>query len=140
MNTQIRTCRFFAGVKHGLQLLVNVEQYEYMTGPHNAVGLKVLLHRQGDVQQVQDFGDNVPAGMQTFVAVSVSKVSSIFDILFDNIFLEHIPKGCIHIGFLYRGEEWEATIYKRKNRRERKKDNGTGKHGQLTPATVIPRK
>ena len=61
MNTKFRTCRRFAGVKHGLQLLVNVEQYEYMKGPHNAVGLKVLLHRQDDVPQVQDFGDNVPA-------------------------------------------------------------------------------
>ena len=57
--------------------MVNVEQYEYMKGPHNAVGLKVLLHRQDDVPQVHDFGDNVPAGMQTFIAVSVSKVSSL---------------------------------------------------------------
>ena len=63
-----------------------MEQYEYMKGPHNAVGLKVLLHRQDDVPQVQDFGDNVPAGMQTFVAVSVSKVNSCFDIIFENTF------------------------------------------------------
>ena len=57
--------------------MLNIEQYEYMNGAHNAVGLKFLLHHQDAVPIVQDFGDNVPAGLLTFVAVSVSKVSSI---------------------------------------------------------------
>ena len=56
---------------------MNIEQYEYMQGPHNAVGLKFLLHHQDAIPLVQDFGGHVPAGMYTFVAVSVSKVSSI---------------------------------------------------------------
>ena len=64
-------------MKHGLQLVLNIEQYEYMKGPHNAVGLKLVLHNQDAIPLVQDFGDNVPAGMHTFIAVSVSKVSSI---------------------------------------------------------------
>ena len=63
-----------AGVKNGLRLVVNIEQYEYTKGPQNAVGLKLLLHQQDDVPLVQDFGDNVPAGMHTFVGVSVTKV------------------------------------------------------------------
>ena len=54
-----------------------MEQYEYMKGPHNAVGLKLRLHRQGDVPLVNDFGDNVPTGIHTFVALSVSKVNVI---------------------------------------------------------------
>jgi len=53
---------------------VNVEQYEYTRGPRNAIGLKLLLHQQDDVPLVQDFGDNVPVGMHSFVGVSVSKV------------------------------------------------------------------
>ena len=57
--------------------MLNIEQYEYMKGPHNAVGLKLVLHQQDALPLVQDFGDNVPAGMHTFVGVSVSKVSSI---------------------------------------------------------------
>ena len=65
------------GVKRGLQLVLNIEQYEYMKGPNNAVGLKLLLHNQSDVPLVQDFGINIPAGMHTFVALSVSKVSYI---------------------------------------------------------------
>ena len=56
--------------------MLNIEQYEYMKGPHNAVGLKLVLHHQDAIPLVQDFGDNVPAGMHTFVGVSVSKVSS----------------------------------------------------------------
>ena len=57
--------------------MLNIEQYEYMKGPHNAVGLKLVLHQKDAIPLVQDFGDNVPAGMHTFVGVSVSKVSSI---------------------------------------------------------------
>ena len=48
-----------------------------MKGPHNAVGLKLLLHNQDAIPLVQDFGDTVPAGMHTFIAVSVSTVSSV---------------------------------------------------------------
>ncbi|KAK2186908.1 hypothetical protein NP493_182g00013 [Ridgeia piscesae] len=65
-----------SGVKHGLQLVLNVEQYEYMRGPHNAVGLKFLLHRQDDVPLVQDFGENIPASMNTFVAVTITNVNT----------------------------------------------------------------
>ena len=57
--------------------MLNIEEYEYMAGPHNAVGLKLVLHQQDALPLVQDFGDNIPAGMHTFVGVSVSKVSSI---------------------------------------------------------------
>ena len=52
-----------------------MEQYEHMKGPHNAVGLKLLLHRQGAVPLMEDFGDNVPLGLYTFVGVSITNVS-----------------------------------------------------------------
>ena len=57
--------------------MVNIEEYQHTKGPNNAVGLKFRLHNQGVIPMVQDIGDNVPAGMHTFVAVSVSKVSTI---------------------------------------------------------------
>ena len=69
-----RSSRYYVGVKNGLQLVLNVEQYQYTKGPHNAVGLKLLLHRQDDVPLVQDFGDNIPVGMHTFVAVNLLNV------------------------------------------------------------------
>ena len=71
-------CQCSPGVKNGLQLVVNVEQYEYTNGPHNAVGLKLLLHQQDGVPLVQDFGESVPVGMHTFVAVSHTKVGVVF--------------------------------------------------------------
>ena len=58
-----------------------MEQYEYMKGPNNAVGLKLLLHHQDDVPLVQDFGDNVPAEMPTFVSLSVTNVSTVLLVL-----------------------------------------------------------
>ncbi|KAI0238877.1 hypothetical protein LSAT2_010364, partial [Lamellibrachia satsuma] len=64
-------------VKNGLQLVVNTEQYQYTKGPNNAVGLKFRLHNQGVIPMVQDIGDNVPAGMHTFVAVSVSNETNL---------------------------------------------------------------
>ncbi len=71
----LRSSRHYAGVKNGLELTLNVEQYQYTKGPHNAVGLKFLLHRQDEVPLVQNFGDNVPVGMYTFVAVNLLNVS-----------------------------------------------------------------
>ena len=65
-----------AGVKHGLQLVVNIEHYQYTKGPQHTAGLKLLLHRQNDLPSVQDFADNIPVGMHAFVAVGLSKVST----------------------------------------------------------------
>ena len=54
-----------------------MEQYEHMKGPHSAVGLKFLLHRQGAVPLMEDFGKNIPVGAHTFVGVSITNVSNI---------------------------------------------------------------
>ena len=69
------------GVKHGLQLVLNVEEYEYTKGPHKAVGLKLLLHHQDDLPLMQDFGDNVQAGLHTFVSLSFTNVSTVLTVL-----------------------------------------------------------
>ena len=61
--------------------MLNVEEYEYTKGPHNAGGLKLLLHQQDEVPLVQDFGDNVPAGLHTFVSLSFSNVSTLAMVL-----------------------------------------------------------
>ena len=57
--------------------MLNIEQYEYMNGPHNEPGLKLLLHSQDAIPQLEDFVYIVPAGAHASVEVSVSKVSSI---------------------------------------------------------------
>ena len=66
-------------------MVLNVEEYEYMKGPHNAVGLKLLLHHQGDLPLVQDFGDNVQAGLHTFVSLSFTNVSTVLMVLAEHL-------------------------------------------------------
>ena len=61
--------------------MLNVEEYEYMKGPHNVGRLKLLLHQQDEVQLVQDFGDSVPAGLHTFVSLSFSNVRTLAMVL-----------------------------------------------------------
>jgi len=45
-----------------------------MRGPHNAAGLKLLVHGQNDVPFVKDLGEAVPTGTVAFVGVKLYKV------------------------------------------------------------------
>ncbi|ELT93614.1 hypothetical protein CAPTEDRAFT_211309 [Capitella teleta] len=63
------------GSSSGLAMMLNVEEYEYMAGPHSAAGLKILLMGENEVPFVEDFGDNLPTGLDSFIAVNpVQKV------------------------------------------------------------------
>ena len=66
-----------------------------MKGPHDAVGLKVLLHEQGAVPLVQDFADAVPAGMNTFIAVDVMRVSETTPSIGLGLFVEPQTHYCV---------------------------------------------
>ena len=35
---------FSPRMESGFRLMLNIEQYEYMNGPHDGAGVKVLLH------------------------------------------------------------------------------------------------
>ncbi|KAI0209574.1 hypothetical protein LSAT2_005730 [Lamellibrachia satsuma] len=59
------------GSDSGLRLRLNLEQYEYMRGPHSAGGLKILVHPQKEFPSVRDFGDAIPAGAHAFVGVQM---------------------------------------------------------------------
>ena len=62
------------GSDMGLQVLVNVENYEYMKGPHDATGVKILVHGPLDVPMVQDFGDSLPTGYSALVDIKTMKL------------------------------------------------------------------
>jgi len=53
---------------------MNIEQYEYVGGPHTTAGVKLLLHEKTRKPLVGDLGFNVPPGEQALVGVSVTKV------------------------------------------------------------------
>lgn len=66
----------FIGVENGLRLKLNIEQNEYMPGPHGAAGLKFLLHDGTEVPMVHALGQAVSPGSHVFVGVKLTEVSA----------------------------------------------------------------
>jgi hypothetical protein len=66
----------FSGTEHGLQLVINIEQYEYMLGEHDSAGLKILLYSNREVPMVTYLGQGVAPGTRTFVGTTVTVVST----------------------------------------------------------------
>ena len=62
-------------MESGLRLTLNVEQYEYMTGPHDAAGVKILLHDPREIPSVHALGQAIPTGTHAFVGVKYMKVN-----------------------------------------------------------------
>lgn len=53
---------------------LNIEQYEYMTGPNEGAGLKILVHAQHQFPLVRDLGQAVPPGAHAFVGIQMLQV------------------------------------------------------------------
>ncbi|CAC5415202.1 unnamed protein product [Mytilus coruscus] len=62
------------GVENGLKLKLNVEQYEYMPGPHDAAGIKLLIHDRIEMPRVYALGQAVSTGANVFASVQLMKV------------------------------------------------------------------
>ncbi|XP_069129598.1 degenerin-like protein del-10 [Argopecten irradians] len=65
------------GSDNGLRLTLNVEQYEYMPGPRDTVGVKILFHKRGDVPRVHALGHAVPTGTHAFTALKMVQVTNL---------------------------------------------------------------
>ena len=59
------------GIDSGLQLMLNIEQYEYMNGPHDSAGVKVLLHDPRQTPLVASLGQSVSTGFSTFAGINL---------------------------------------------------------------------
>lgn len=66
---------FILGVESGLSLTLNVEQYEYMTGPHNSAGIKLLLNEPDQTPFVYGLGQAVPTGTHGYFGIKFMMVS-----------------------------------------------------------------
>lgn len=66
--------KLFTGVENGLKLRLNVEQYEYMPGPHDAAGIKLLIHDSFEMPRVYALGQAVSTGSNVFAGVKLLKV------------------------------------------------------------------
>ncbi|XP_005111008.2 uncharacterized protein LOC101857070 [Aplysia californica] len=60
-----------AGAEYGLRLTLNVEQYEFMPGPHDAAGVKLLLHDKHESPKVAELGLAVPTGTHAYVGMQL---------------------------------------------------------------------
>jgi len=64
------------GSAHGLQLVLNTEQYEYFFGQADSVGFKVYIHKQGDLPYLGEHeGFTVSPGVHTDVTLTFESYS-----------------------------------------------------------------
>ena len=64
----------FLGSSGGLSLQLNVEQYQYMIGPNEGAGLKVLVHQNDVDGAMKDHGLAIPPGAHAYVAAKIIEV------------------------------------------------------------------
>lgn len=62
------------GIENGLRLTLNIEQYEYMPGPHDAAGIKMLIHDHSDIPMVHALGQAISPGSRVFVGMKIIEV------------------------------------------------------------------
>ena len=57
-----------------MHLRLNIEQYEYMPGPHSGAGLLVAVHDPGDVPKIKQGALSVMPGTQTSLGIQTVQV------------------------------------------------------------------
>ena len=63
-----------SGGIYGLNLLINIEKYEYLFMASNSSGIKVLIHEPHELPEVKEMGFAVSAGTETLAAVKKTLV------------------------------------------------------------------
>ena len=62
------------GPESGLRVTLNIEQYEYMPGRHDAAGVKLLIHDPQEIPRVHARGQAIPPGSSVLVGVNFKEV------------------------------------------------------------------
>ncbi|KAK0061409.1 hypothetical protein Bpfe_009215 [Biomphalaria pfeifferi] len=81
------------GASRGLQLTLNIEEYERMMGSHVASGIHILIHNRREYPLVEQLGQAIAAGSHTFVALKLKKETRLgypYDNCQDGLLL-HVP-------------------------------------------------
>ena len=63
------------GPRSGLQVILNIEQYQYVFSPSFDAGVKVSIHTQDQPPQPNDSGIGVPVGRNAFITLKERKVN-----------------------------------------------------------------
>ncbi|XP_074644052.1 acid-sensing ion channel 4-B-like [Tubulanus polymorphus] len=65
------------GAAFGLELLLNMERYEYMTGAHVSTGIRILMHNHNEKPRMADLGISIPASMNAMVAMELTELNDL---------------------------------------------------------------
>ena len=57
------------GANHGLELVLNIAQEEYLENPNQAVGVKITIHPQGEPGEPENTGIAVPPGRTAYIGL-----------------------------------------------------------------------
>ncbi|XP_074662808.1 uncharacterized protein LOC141915241 [Tubulanus polymorphus] len=82
------------GTSGGLRLQINVEQYEYMDGPSDGAGLKVLIHSPAEFPLVKYQGQALSPGTHALIGVSILEVNNLktpYGKCDDSVTLKYFP-------------------------------------------------
>ena len=64
-------------------MLLNIEQYEYMTGPNEGAGVRILLHDQQEAPPVKDVSMSIPPGAHALVVGEIVLVGLMKNWVYD---------------------------------------------------------
>ncbi|KAH9487835.1 hypothetical protein Btru_050981, partial [Bulinus truncatus] len=81
------------GATKNLQLTLNIEEYERMSGAQVASGIHILVHNRREFPLVKQLGQAVAAGSHTYIALTLKKESRLgypYDTCQDGILI-HVP-------------------------------------------------
>ncbi|XP_070576557.1 acid-sensing ion channel 3-like [Ptychodera flava] len=65
------------GSRFALQLLLDVQQWDYILGPTEVAGFKVILHDQGDTPRARDCGFAIAPGFTSVVSIKQSRIRNL---------------------------------------------------------------
>ena len=90
------------GLQHALHMTLNIEQYEYMTGPNYGAGIRILLHDQLEGLPMKDLSTAIPSGAQAMIGGEIVLVGHFVIIYFcDNyIILSDVTTALFFFFFL----------------------------------------
>ncbi|ESO04940.1 hypothetical protein HELRODRAFT_171945 [Helobdella robusta] len=65
------------GARYSLQLILNVENYEYVQKLQGDIGVKILIHPQNESPLMNELGNSVPPGTHTLIGITPTITESL---------------------------------------------------------------
>jgi hypothetical protein len=66
------------GSSHALNLVLNIEEYDHMLGPHLSAGVRVLVRPQPEISRVEDLGLSIRPFAEARIGLQMTLVSYLY--------------------------------------------------------------